>query len=72
MTGTRVVTVVEEGEAATSAAMTGRMSASTLATEEVVPVGAGDTKDQSITGAEVEKAELAVQTVEAVNIHNHL
>jgi len=68
-----VVTVVEEGEAATSAAMTGRMNANTLATEEVVPVGAGDTKDQSITGAEeVEKAELAVQTVEAANIRNHL
>ena len=65
--------MVEEGEAATSAAMSGRMSASTLATEEVVPVGAGDTKDQSITGAEeVEKAELAVQTVEAANIRNHL
>ena len=62
--------MVEEGEVATSAAMTGRMSANTLATEEVVQVGAGDTKDQSITG--VEKAELAVQTVEAANIHNHL
>ena len=67
-----MVTVVEEVEAATSAAMTGRMSANTLATEEVVPVGAGDTKEQSITGAEVERAELAVQTVEAANIHNHL
>ena len=42
--------MVEEGEVATSAAMSGRMSASTLATEEVVPVGMGDTKGQSITG----------------------
>ena len=68
-----MASVVTVGEAAMSAATTGRMSASTLATEEVVPVGEGDTKGQSITEAEEgEKVELAVQTVEAANIHNLL